>query len=101
QLPGIGFLPVPKRYYPSGPLAPQVLGFVGVDGDGLAGLESQYDTALRGIPGEQTQEYSAAGLPISTGMDAVKEPVPGVNLVTTIDRQMQYQVQTALERAVH
>ena len=99
-LPGIDLLPVAKRYYPSGPLAPQVLGFVGVDGDGLAGLESQYDAALRGIAGQQTQEYSAAGLPISTGTDALKEPVPGVNLVTTIDRQMQYQVQSDLERAV-
>ena len=99
-LPGIDLLPVAKRYYPSGPLAPQVLGFVGVDGDGLAGLESQYDAALRGIAGQQTQEYSAAGLPISTGTDALKEPVPGVNLVTTIERQMQYQVQSDLERAV-
>lgn len=100
QLAGVGFLPVPKRYYPSGALAPQVLGFVGVDGDGLAGLESEYDVALRGIPGERTQEFSPGGLPISTAADALKEPVPGADLVTTIDRQMQYQVQTALQRAV-
>jgi cell division protein FtsI (penicillin-binding protein 3) len=100
ELPGVGFLPVPKRYYPSGALAPQVLGFVGVDGDGLAGLESEYDTALRGIPGDRTQEFSPGGLPISTATDTLKEPVPGVDLVTTIDRQMQYQVQTALHRAV-
>jgi cell division protein FtsI (penicillin-binding protein 3) len=100
QLPGIGFLPVPKRYYPSGALAPQVLGFVGVDGDGLAGLETQYDTQLRGTPGERTQEFSPGGLPISTAADTLKEPVPGVDLVTTIDRQMQYQVQVALAQAV-
>lgn len=99
-LPGVDLLPVPKRYYPSGALAPQVLGFVGVDGDGLAGLESEYDTSLRGTAGQRTQEYSPGGLPISTGNDTVKQPVPGVNLVTTIDRQMQYQVQTALERTV-
>src|SRR5512134_2862160 len=39
-LPGIGFLEVPKRYYPAGALASQVLGFVNVDGEGAAGLES-------------------------------------------------------------
>lgn len=100
HLPGIDSLPIAKRYYPSGELAPQVLGFVGVDGDGLAGLESQYDTALRGIAGERTQEFSPGGTPISTASDLAKDPVPGVNLVTTIDRQMQYQVQTALQRAV-
>ncbi len=100
HLPGIDVLPVPKRYYPSGALAPQVLGFVGVDGGGLAGLESQYDTVLRGVPGERTQEFSPGGTPISTAADLAKDPVPGVDLVTTIDRQMQYEVQTELQRAV-
>ena len=100
NLPGIDFLPVPERSYPSGALAPQVLGYVGVDGNGLAGVEYQYDSALRGIAGERTQEFSASGLPISTGTDTVKDPVPGVNLVSTIDRQMQYQVQVDLQRAV-
>jgi cell division protein FtsI (penicillin-binding protein 3) len=100
HLPGIDVLPVPKRYYPSGALAPQVLGFVGVDGGGLAGLESQYDTVLRGVPGERTQEFSPGGTPISTAGDLARDPVPGVDLVTTIDRQMQYEVQTELQRAV-
>jgi cell division protein FtsI (penicillin-binding protein 3) len=100
QLPGIDELPVPKRYYPSGALAPQVLGFVGIDGTGLAGVEAQYDTALRGTPGQRTQEFSPGGIPISTGVDTVAQPIPGENLVSTIDRQMQYQVQAALERSV-
>lgn len=100
DLPGIDVLPVPKRHYPAGALASQVLGYVGIDGVGLAGLEDQYDTALRGSPGTQTQELSPAGLPISTGVDTVSAPIPGVNLVTTIDRQMQYEVQTALAAAV-
>ena len=99
-LPGLGFLSVPKRYYPAGALAPQVLGFVGVDDTGLAGLESQYDEALAGTPGTRTSELSAAGLPISNGVDTLVEPTAGVNLVTTIDRQMQFQVQTALQQAV-
>jgi cell division protein FtsI (penicillin-binding protein 3) len=99
-LPGLGFLPVPKRYYPAGALAPQVLGGVGVDDTGLGGLEFQYDHALAGTPGTQTTELSAEGLPISSAQDHIVEPVPGVNLVTTIDRQMQFQVQTALKQTV-
>ncbi len=99
-LPGVGFLPVPKRYYPAGALAPQVLGFVGVDDTGLAGLESQYDSALAGTPGTRTSEFSAEGLPISSSLASTVEPTPGVTLVTTIDRQMQFQVQTALQQAV-
>jgi cell division protein FtsI (penicillin-binding protein 3) len=99
-LPGIGFLEVPKRYYPAGALASQVLGFVDVDGKGAAGLESAYDDILAGTPGERTVELSADGLPISNGIDTVVEPVPGSSMHTTIDRQMQFMVQAALERAV-
>ena len=95
-LPGIGFLEVPKRYYPAGALAPQVLGFVDVDGTGAAGLESGYDETLAGTPGERTAELSADGLPISSGLDTIVEPVPGSTMHTTIDRQMQYMVQAAL-----
>lgn len=99
-LPGIGFLEVPKRYYPAGALAPQVLGFVNIDAVGAAGLESAYDEQLAGMPGERTVELSADGLPISNGLDTVLEPVPGATMITTIDRQMQFMVQAALERAV-
>ena len=100
QLPGIGFLEVPQRYYPAGSLAPQVLGFVDVDGVGIAGLESRYQAELAGTPGERTAELSADGLPISTGLDTLVEPVPGTSIITTLDRQMQYMAEAALERAV-
>ena len=99
-LPGIGFLEVAKRYYPAGALAPQVLGFVNIDGVGAAGLENAYDEILAGIPGERTTELSADGLPISDGLDTLVASVPGSTMHTTLDRQMQYMVQSALERAV-
>jgi cell division protein FtsI (penicillin-binding protein 3) len=99
-LPGIGFLPVPKRYYPAGPLAPQVLGFVGVDATGLAGLEYQYEDVLAGTPGTRTVELSADGLPIADGMEVVEPALPGRTLVTTLDREIQYLAQEALRRAV-
>ena len=99
-LPGIGSLPVPKRHYPAGPLAPQVLGFVGVDDTGLAGLEHRYQALLAGTPGTRTVELSADGLPIAYGMEIVEPAVPGRTLVTTLDREIQYLAQEAIRRAV-
>jgi cell division protein FtsI (penicillin-binding protein 3) len=99
-LPGIGFLQVPKRYYPAGELAPQVLGFVGVDATGLAGLEFAYEDILAGTPGTRTVELSADGLPIASGMEIVEPAIAGRTLVTTLDREVQYLAQEALRRAV-
>jgi cell division protein FtsI (penicillin-binding protein 3) len=100
HLPGIGFLPVSKRYYPAGPLASQLLGFVGVDGAGLAGLELEYQGLLAGTAGERTQEIGLHGEPIAGGIDVERPSVPGSTVETTIDRDFQYQAQVALEEAV-
>ncbi|MFM8999809.1 MAG: peptidoglycan D,D-transpeptidase FtsI family protein [Actinomycetota bacterium] len=100
EFPGVGFLPTSKRAYPAGALAPQVLGFVGVDGVGLSGLEYAWDSELGGTAGERTLELSPGGLPILGGVDAGSDPVPGSTLVLTLDRDFQYRVQAALERAV-
>jgi cell division protein FtsI (penicillin-binding protein 3) len=99
-LPGIGFLEVPKRYYPAGPLAPQVLGFVGVDATGLAGLEYEYEEILAGTPGTRTVELDGDGLPIASGIEIVEPAIPGRKLVTTLDREVQYLAQESLRRAV-
>ena len=100
HLPGIGFLPTSRRAYPAGPLAPQVLGFVGVDGIGLAGLELEYQGVLGGTAGERTRELDPSGQPIVGGIDAERTPAPGSDLLVTIDRDFQFQVQSALEEAV-
>lgn len=100
QLPGIDDLPVSARSYPAGALAPQVLGFVNVDGKGISGLEMQYDDLLAGRPGERTWEHGPDGRPIVGGIHLERPPVPGVDIETTIDRDFQYQVQLALSRYV-
>jgi cell division protein FtsI (penicillin-binding protein 3) len=100
KLPGVGLIPVPKRYYPARALAPQVLGFVGVDGTGLSGLEEEYQSLLAGRPGEQTVELSAQGREISGGDSVVRDPLRGSDLVLTIDRELQFQAQTYLRQAV-
>jgi cell division protein FtsI (penicillin-binding protein 3) len=100
QLPGVGFLPVTKRYYPAGDVAAQVVGFVGLDGTGLSGLELQYQSLLSGTPGERVQEMDPQGRPIATGVSSERAPIAGQDLVTTIDRPLQYEVQEALAAAV-
>jgi cell division protein FtsI (penicillin-binding protein 3) len=100
NLPGIGFLPVQKRYYPSGALASQVVGFVGVDGDGLTGLERQWDETLAGTPGEQTVEVSAQGQAIAGAERVLRAPVPGDDVVLTIDRELQFRAQQYLAQTV-
>jgi cell division protein FtsI (penicillin-binding protein 3) len=100
DLPGIGFLDDAKRYYPSGPLAPQTMGFVGLDGTGLAGLEFQYQQQLAGRPGKRTVEVDPSGHIIPQGVNRDVPPVPGEDVVTTLDRDIQYRVQLALQAAV-
>jgi len=100
DLPGIGFLDDTKRYYPGGPIAPQVLGFVGVDGTGLAGLELQYQKDISGRSGARTVEIDPSGHLIPQGVNRDVPPVPGNDVVTTIDRDIQYRVQLELRHAV-
>jgi cell division protein FtsI (penicillin-binding protein 3) len=100
QLPGIGLLDESRRWYPSGGLAAHVVGFVGLDGVGLAGLELQYDRLLAGRAGELVVEKDPAGHLIPQGESRHVRPVPGGDLVLTIDRDLQYRAQRALARAV-
>jgi cell division protein FtsI (penicillin-binding protein 3) len=100
RLPGIGFLDESKRYYPGGELASQVLGFVGVDDVGLAGIELQYEDLLSGRPGKLVIEQDPQGRTIPQGERRSVMPVPGRDVVLTIDRDLQFQAQRALEGAV-
>lgn len=97
---GVGLIPTTRRTYPAGALAPQVLGFVGIDGEGLAGLEYQYQELLAGSPGSRMLEVAPGGSPIPGGIDVGDAAVPGSVLVTTIDRDLQYRAQVALADAV-
>ncbi|MCA1726787.1 MAG: penicillin-binding protein 2, partial [Actinobacteria bacterium] len=100
KLPGIGFLDESRRHYPSGPVAPQVLGFVGIDGVGLAGIEKQYQTQLAGRPGEMIREQDPDGRGIPQAGTTTTPPVPGADVVLTIDREVQFATQRLLVEAV-
>jgi cell division protein FtsI (penicillin-binding protein 3) len=100
-LPGIGSLPSTRRSYPAGSLASQVVGFVGLDGTGLDGLENQYDGVLSGTAGQRTAELIRQGnVPIVQGIDSLTPPQPGSDVVTTIDRDLQFYAQSQLREAV-
>lgn len=100
KLKGVGFEDDFKRMYPSGDLACQTLGFVGVDDSGLAGIELEYNSILAGKPGFIIGERDPKMRPIPGGVQKVIDPVHGHDIVLTIDKDIQYQSQVALNAAV-
>jgi cell division protein FtsI (penicillin-binding protein 3) len=99
-LPGIELLDEPKRIVPSGDLAAPVLGQVGVDDEGLSGLEKQYEKELTGRAGELLVERDPGGNDIAAGLRQLKPSARGDNLVLTLDRAMQYETERALGDAI-
>lgn len=100
QLPGVGVLSEPKRVYPASGLAGQVIGFTGIDGEGLTGLELVHDELLTGEPGVLALERAPGGLSIASGVREVQPATPGTDLVLTIDRDIQDAAQRAAADAV-
>jgi len=97
KLPGVQTQLEPKRYYPNGSLAAHVLGYVGLDGKGLGGVEQYYNTKISGEPGQLFIEKDASGKPYEGYEIAAK---PGNTVVLTIDQTIQYQAEQALQAAV-
>lgn len=98
---GIFIVKEPKRYYPSGELAGHLIGFVGIDANGLEGLELRYDRYLKGAPEKLIWTRDAKGkrlIPrVETPETVQKE---NYNLVLTIDNRIQYLVESHLKAAV-
>ena len=97
---GLSYIPESKRFYPSGLLAAPVLGFVGTDDYGLAGLESFYEKSLRGRAGEARIERDPQGNEIPGGADVVKPAVRGKDIVLTIDQSIQASAEHTLTQQV-
>jgi cell division protein FtsI/penicillin-binding protein 2 len=91
---GIGTLTEPRRRYPQGWLASQVLGTVGTDNNGLSGLESRFDGRLHGTDGEEQVVKDALGRPVSIVMK--KQTVPGEDLRLSLDSAIQERVEAVL-----
>ncbi|MFL6094902.1 MAG: penicillin-binding protein 2, partial [Blastococcus sp.] len=69
ELPGISFEDDPVRLYPAGAVGGQVVGFVGRDGSGLAGIERKFQGQLAGTDGHRRVEVGSGGNPIPSGID--------------------------------
>ncbi|MGM0500809.1 MAG: penicillin-binding transpeptidase domain-containing protein [Bacillota bacterium] len=99
NLKGITFTEESKRYYPEGNLASHIIGFTGVDNNGLNGLELSYNNHLSGKAGKMIIERDAEGRTIPNG---IREAVPGrdgYNVHLTIDEVIQYMAEKELENA--
>jgi len=98
DLKGIDFISEDERFYPNKTLAAQMLGFSGSDGHGLEGIEYYYDTYLKG----STCSFTVLKDAFKRGFDAEKSVMPdcsGNNLILTIDYNIQYLSERALEEA--
>ena len=86
-----------QRFYPDNEIAAQVLGYVGVDDNGLGGMEQKFDGRLHGAPGRM---YATMDERRHVLGSTVKEPEPGENLELTIDENIQFMAERALDAAM-
>jgi cell division protein FtsI/penicillin-binding protein 2 len=98
KYPGVGAQEQQYRTYPDGSLAAQILGFVNNDGEGKYGIEQSLNTALAGKNGQLKAVTDINGVPLAANTDNIlKEPVPGSNVVLTLDVGIQKQLETILK----
>lgn len=97
KLSGIGFQEGTQRVYPEGSLASQVLGFVDHSGEGRYGVEGKLNDRLKGEDGLLQSVTDVSSVPLTIGGKNINQPAKnGDNLVLTIDRNIQYQVEQTL-----
>lgn len=100
RLRGVGIEADWGRTYPAGHLTGHVLGFVGAEEKGLAGLELEYDSILAGTSGRQVYVVDALRRPIASQAAEGRDTQNGLNLVLTIDAVIQRFVHEALSKKV-
>ncbi|HEY2788733.1 MAG TPA: penicillin-binding protein 2 [Gaiellales bacterium] len=102
HLPGISTVPELQRWYPDGPVASQVLGFTGIEGNAGAGegsgLEHQLNSVLAGRPGKQITVTDPSGTVLDTVN--VRKPQDGRNVTLTLSAAVQSKVQAVLAQTV-
>jgi cell division protein FtsI (penicillin-binding protein 3) len=101
SLDGIGVVMEGRRFYPKGPLLAHVLGFAGMDGQGLEGLERRYESQLHGEKRITILQRDALGRTVFPKGLAETPPAPGHALTLTIDEVIQYIAEKELEEAVN
>ncbi len=97
DLEGIGFIKEDRRFYPKKQLAAQLLGFVGIDNTGLAGIEAAYDSQISGSLGKLLYQTDARGRAFSR---LERPPTAGATVELTIDEYLQHIAERELRDAV-
>ena len=97
KLKGIYFQKEFQRFYPDNEIAAQVLGYVGMDDKGLGGLEQKFEPQLHGVPGRMFTALDARRHVLGS---SEREPQAGRNLVLTIDENIQFMAERALDHAM-
>ena len=97
KLDGIGFMPESHRFYPNRDLLGPVLGYVGIDNKGLAGIEQRFDDTIRGKDGKVIVVTDAK----KKAFDRIERPpTAGASIELTIDSVLQHDVERELARGV-
>ncbi|HAP89842.1 MAG TPA: peptidoglycan glycosyltransferase, partial [Arthrobacter bacterium] len=97
QIPGIGTEGVSKRVYPNGSVAGGIIGFLQDGTTGQAGIEQTQDGLLRGKDGKRLFEIGADGLRIPVGVDELTPPEDGRDVRLTLNSDLQYFAQQAIQ----
>ncbi|MEK6775358.1 MAG: penicillin-binding protein 2 [bacterium] len=100
NLDGVSFLYESRRFYPNRTLASGLLGFVGLDNQGLEGIEFQYDNYIKGESGWFIASVDARRRKIMAEVKGYVEPSGANHLVLTIDKVIQYVAEEELKKAV-
>ncbi len=97
---GVSVVEDSKRYYPNGNLASNILGFVGTDNQGLNGIEITMEKYLKGYPGRIINGFDAKSREFPFSEEILVEPKNGNNITLTIDENIQYFAEKAIDKAI-
>lgn len=97
---GIGFVKETKRFYPNSEVAAHVIGFTGLDPEGLEGVERRYDSTILGGNGYLVTERDALGRNVALKGTVIQNGAMGHNVTLTLDKNLQYIAEKELAKAV-
>lgn len=100
EISGVIVSPDTKRYYPNGEFLSHVLGSTNIDGQGLTGIELQYNEYLSGVPGIRVSELDRNSENVSYTISEFTAPITGKDVTLTVDKNIQYFAEKAAEKAL-
>lgn len=98
---GIGFVKETKRFYPNSEVAAHVIGFTGLDPEGLEGVERRYDATILGGSGYLVTERDALGRNVALKGTVIQDGAMGHSVTLTLDKNIQYIAEKELAKAVN